>query len=71
MAEYLLRDQPEWTSEKITKAMNAGKEQYVTLKNTVPVYIAYITAFVSAGGQLNFRQDIYNRDDRLAKTIMQ
>jgi murein L,D-transpeptidase YcbB/YkuD len=71
LAAYLLREQPEWTADKITKAMNAGKEQYVTLKNTVPVYIAYITAWVSSDGKLNFRQDIYNRDDRLAKTIMQ
>lgn len=71
MAEYLLRDEPEWTSEKITQAMNAGKEKYVTLKKTVPVFIAYLTAWVSSEGQLNFRQDVYNRDTRLAQTIMQ
>lgn len=71
LAAYLLREQPEWNSDKITKAMNAGKEQYVTLKNPVPVFIAYLTAWVNSDGQLNFRQDIYNRDSRLAKTILQ
>jgi L,D-transpeptidase YcbB len=70
LAEYLLRDQPQWTSEKITQAMNAGKEQYITLKDPVPVFIAYFTAFVSSDGKLNFRQDVYNRDSRLAKTIL-
>lgn len=71
LAEYLLRNQPEWTSDKITKAMNAGKEQYVTLKETVPVFIGYLTAFVTSDGKLNFRQDVYNRDGRLAKTMLQ
>lgn len=70
LAEYLLRDQPGWTSEKITRAMNAGKEQYVTLKDPIPVFIAYFTAFVTSDGKLNFRQDVYNRDSRLAKTIL-
>jgi len=71
LAQYLLQDQPQWTSDKIDKAMNAGKEQYVTLKNTMPVFIAYLTAWVSSDGKLNFRPDIYNRDSRLAKTIVQ
>lgn len=70
LAEYLLRDQPQWTSEKITRAMNAGKEQYVTIKDPIPVFIAYFTAFVTSDGKLNFRQDIYNRDNRLAQTIL-
>lgn len=70
LAAYLLRNQPEWTSEKITQAMNAGKEQYVTIKDPIPVFIAYFTAFVTSDGKLNFRQDIYNRDSRLAKTIL-
>lgn len=71
LVQYLLRNEPQWTSEKIDRAMNAGKEQYVTLKNTIPVFIAYFTAWVSPDGKLNFRPDIYNRDSRLANTIMQ
>jgi murein L,D-transpeptidase YcbB/YkuD len=71
LAEYLLRNQPEWTSARITQAMNAGKEQYVTLKAPVPVFIGYFTAFVTSDGKLNFRQDVYNRDGRLGKTILQ
>ncbi|WP_315817600.1 hypothetical protein [Paraflavitalea speifideaquila] len=51
--------------------MNAGKEQYVTLKQPVPVFIGYFTAFVTSDGKLNFRQDVYNRDGRLGKTILQ
>jgi L,D-transpeptidase YcbB len=65
MAQYLLRDQPEWTPEKIEEAMNSGHEQYVKLKNPVPVIITYYTAWVDDNGLLNFRDDIYSHDEDL------
>jgi len=70
-AMYLLRNYPEWTEEKIDAAMNAGKEQWVTLKETVPVFIAYFTAWVDQQGKLNLRQDVYNRDKRLAEMLIE
>ena len=66
MAVYLLRDDPDWNEEKIAKAMNSGKEQYVKLKNAVPVRINYYTAWVDESGQLNFRDDIYGHDEKVA-----
>ena len=71
LANYLLRDDANWNDEKITSAMNKGVEQYVTLKTTVPVFIAYFTAWVNKKGQLNFRNDVYQRDSRLAKMILE
>jgi murein L,D-transpeptidase YcbB/YkuD len=65
LAEYLLRDNVDWPKDKIWNAMNSGKEQYVTLNNTIPVYIVYLTAFVDDKGKLNFREDIYKRDEKL------
>lgn len=69
MAQYLLRNQPEWTPERISEAMNAGEEKYVKLKNPVPVIITYYTAWVDEGGKLNFREDIYKHDDKLAQKM--
>jgi L,D-transpeptidase YcbB len=66
LAEYLLRDQPEWDYAKITDAMNSGKEKFVRVKDPVPVLIYYYTAWVDAGGKLQFRDDIYDRDKRMA-----
>jgi L,D-transpeptidase YcbB len=66
MARYLLRNQPEWTPEKIEDAMNSSTEKYVRLKNPVPVVITYYTAWVDDRGQLNFRDDIYSHDKDLA-----
>jgi murein L,D-transpeptidase YcbB/YkuD len=69
MAEYLLRNQSEWTPEKIQEAMNAGTEKYVKLQKPVPVIITYYTAWVDDKGRMNFRDDIYKHDDKLAKKM--
>ena len=70
LALYMLRDDPTWTEEKIAKAMASGKEQYVAVKNPMPVYITYFTAWVDRQGDLNFREDIYNRDSQLSNLLM-
>jgi murein L,D-transpeptidase YcbB/YkuD len=71
LAIRVLQQMPEWTTQKIDAAMHAGKEQYVTLKKTIPVYIGYFTAFMSSDGQLNFRTDVYKRDASLLEMLMQ
>ncbi len=65
MAQYLLKDNPEWTPDKIYTAMNQDKEQYVKLKKRIPVLISYYTAWVDENGMLNFRDDIYQHDKDL------
>lgn len=69
MADYVLRDQPEWTPERIEDAMNAGKEKFVKVKKPIPVVITYYTAWVDDNGQLNFREDIYGHDSDLASKM--
>ena len=65
-ANYVLRNQPEWTPEKISEAMNSGDEKYVKVKDPIPVVITYYTAWVDENGRLNFRQDIYGHDEKLS-----
>jgi murein L,D-transpeptidase YcbB/YkuD len=69
LAEYVLRDQPEWTREKIQEAMNAGEERTVKLRAAIPVYLGYWTARVSADGLLQFRRDVYGIDGRLSALL--
>jgi L,D-transpeptidase YcbB len=49
--------------------MNSGKEKYVTLKKTVPAFIAYFTSWVDRSGKLNVRDAIYSRDERLGEML--
>jgi murein L,D-transpeptidase YcbB/YkuD len=66
LAEYILRGDSAWTKQRIVKAMSGTREQYVTLKKTIPVFIGYFTSWVDRGGQLNFRDDIYGHDKKMA-----
>ncbi|MBW8867857.1 MAG: L,D-transpeptidase family protein [Acidobacteria bacterium] len=63
LARYVLRDQPEWTAEKISAAMQSGTEQAVKLKSPLAIYLVYFTAW-EEGGALKTVPDIYGLDRR-------
>jgi murein L,D-transpeptidase YcbB/YkuD len=65
MAEYLLRNDPDWDVTKITEAMNSGEEKFVKLKEPAEVFLTYYTAWVDDAGKLNFRGDVYDHDQRM------
>ena len=69
MTKFLLRNDTSWTDQKMIDAMYSGREKFVMLKKTIPVYIVYFTAFVDERGILNFRKDIYLRDKVLKEMI--
>jgi murein L,D-transpeptidase YcbB/YkuD len=69
LAIHLLKGDPSWSVSRIDSAMNAGTEKYVILKKTVPVSIVYFTAWADEKGRIHFRDDIYNRDERLMEMI--
>jgi murein L,D-transpeptidase YcbB/YkuD len=61
LAQYVLRDMPEWTPDAIAAAMKSGDEKHVKLKTPVAVYILYNTAHVHDGG-VRFLKDLYGHD---------
>jgi L,D-transpeptidase YcbB len=61
LAQYVLRDQAEWTPEAIDAAMKSGQERHVKLASPLPVYILYQTAWVHDGG-VRFLKDLYGHD---------
>jgi murein L,D-transpeptidase YcbB/YkuD len=69
LAQYALRDQPEWTPEKISEAMHGADERIVKLKEPIPVYFGYWTARVSPDRLVQFRKDIYSIDNRQAAKL--
>jgi murein L,D-transpeptidase YcbB/YkuD len=69
LAEYLLKDRPEWTRERIVEAMHAGEERTVKLRAPTPVYIGYWTVDVAPDGTAAFRPDVYGLDARQAAAL--
>ena len=66
LADYLLRQNPDWPESRIHDNMtNGGANTWVKLKNKIPVYLVYFTAWVGKDGVLNFRDDIYGHDGKM------
>ena len=62
LAQYVLRDQSEWTKERIEQAMQSGDERTVKLRRSLPVYLVYWTARATGDGVVQFRNDVYGID---------
>ncbi|MEO6611483.1 MAG: L,D-transpeptidase family protein [Chitinophagaceae bacterium] len=69
MAEWLLRNDPSWNTEKIVTAMNQTTEKAVKIKDPVPVFVIYYTAWADNDGDLNFRDDVYHHDNDLERKM--
>jgi len=70
LAEYILRDDPNWNREKILAAMAGTTTQVIRLWNHVGVHLLYWTAWL-ADGRVQFRGDIYLRDATLYAALRQ
>jgi murein L,D-transpeptidase YcbB/YkuD len=69
LARELLRDDPRWPPERITKLLQGRQTVQVTLATPVPVRLVYQTAWVDAQDTVHFREDIYGVDRRQAAEI--
>jgi murein L,D-transpeptidase YcbB/YkuD len=50
---------------QIAEAIGQGETKYLPLFRKLPIYFLYWTAFAGPEGELQFRPDIYGRDQRL------
>lgn len=66
LAVYLLRNSG-WDRSQIMSTISERKEKYIKLKQVLPVYLVYFTAWADDEGHMHFRDDIYSHDQTLAK----
>jgi murein L,D-transpeptidase YcbB/YkuD len=69
LGEYVLRDNPGWTRERLLTEIAEGTEKKVVLSRPLNVHFLYLTAWVDEGGTLQFRDDIYGRDKGLDEAL--
>ncbi len=62
-------DSEAWPDAAIDEAIATGQTQRVALKQEIPVYVLYWTAFVDSDDTVEFRDDVYGRDRRLAEAL--
>lgn len=58
-----------WSLDDIDGAIAQGDTKRVALAHSIPVYLLYWTAFVDPDGAVEFRDDVYGRDLRLAAAM--
>jgi L,D-transpeptidase YcbB len=58
-----------WTKRRLEDAIASPGSRRIALARSLPVYILYWTAFADPDGALQFREDVYGRDRRLADLL--
>lgn len=71
LAEYVLRGNPQWTSEKLLAAIDRSVELTVRLPEPIMIHILYWTAWANENGSVHFLKDIYGRDQRLRQALQE
>jgi len=59
----------DWPPNAIDDAIATGETKRVYLKQSVPVFIIYLSAFVDDDGTIELRDDLYGRDRRLSQAL--
>lgn len=62
LVNWLLATTPGWSRQETDQVIRAGERKDARLAPAVPLHWVYVTAWATADGIVQFREDIYNRD---------
>ena len=62
LVAWLLEDNG-WTVQQVMRMKDTGEKLNIRLKKKVPLFWVYITGWATRDGTVQFRRDIYRRDD--------
>ncbi len=68
-AAQLLAQDPNGAGLNMQRNLDQPDTRGITLARPVPIYIVYITSWVTADGQVHFRRDLYGRDAPVATAL--
>lgn len=69
LADWVLKDTPEWNAERIRMAVADDRTLQVRLHEPLTVLVVYGTAFVEEDGEIRFFEDIYGHDAALQRAL--
>jgi murein L,D-transpeptidase YcbB/YkuD len=65
LAAWILEDAPGWNRGAIDAGIATGERKVINLPRKMPVAWVYLTAWMTRDGTIEFREDIYARDEAL------
>lgn len=69
LAAWVLRENPEWTSDRMRTVISGDKTIRVNIEKPIPVLVLYGTAVVMEDGEVYFFDDIYGLDTDLERAL--
>ncbi|MFW6283880.1 MAG: L,D-transpeptidase family protein [Desulfosalsimonas sp.] len=69
LAVFILKNNPLWDQKRIEETIKSGKTEAVRVHDRVAVHLVYRTFWVSPGGVVNYRDDVYELDRALEKAL--
>ena len=70
LADYLLKDQPRWAEDGgFQQLLDSRENRTVLLREPLPVYLVYWTAWVDDQARVHFRPDVYARDEMMLAAL--
>jgi len=69
LAEFLMKDRPDWTPERMEALFTAGKTKDLSVPAPVPVYMLYYTVWIDAQGRFVYGNDLYGYDAVLVNIL--
>jgi murein L,D-transpeptidase YcbB/YkuD len=70
-AYALLEKQTDEPRTEFQSALKSKEETIILLSKSVPVHITYRTAFTKVGGGIEYRRDIYGRDEKIYNALVE
>ncbi len=71
LANFVLKGDEHWTPEALAEIIESGETRTIRIKHPLPVHLLYMTAWADETGVIQFRGDIYGRDQDLAQALNQ
>lgn len=68
-SDFILSARDDWEEGTLQELLDTGKTKNLFLKDPVPVYLLYQTAWLRDDGELILGPDIYGRDEKLWKVL--
>ena len=62
LSAWILADNGDWNVQRVQDMKKTGARQDVKVRRPVPLYFAYITAWATEDGVIQFRRDLYQKD---------
>jgi len=65
LANKIMESEKNWSGKTVESLLGSGETKVIHMREPLPVYLMYWTAWVDEDGKVNFRNDVYQRNKQI------